>query len=82
MTFEEARAVLNELILHVDLVNLGRTATELGKGYTWKTFDNSKWRPNKNQALKDMTWLAKHATDVYDALKYFEANRHLTDAES
>jgi len=72
MTPEEARDVLNELVLHVDLINLGRTAFELGRGYTWKTFDNSKWRPNKPQALKDSKWLAENAARVSEALQSFK----------
>lgn len=69
MTDDEARSFLNEVILHVDFINLGHTAYELGRGYTWKTFDNSKWRPNKPQALKDSTWLAENADKLAEALQ-------------
>jgi hypothetical protein len=69
MTPEEAREVLNEVVLHVDLVNLGRTIYELGRGHTWNTFDNSKWRPQKQQALKDSEWLVNNVQSVVDALK-------------
>lgn len=70
MTPDEARLVLKETLLHVDLVNLGRTISALGEhGYTWKTFDNSKWRANKNLALQEVVWLAKNAESLAEALK-------------
>lgn len=70
MTVEEAREVLKDTLLHVDLVNLGRTISALGEyGYTWLTFDNSKWRPDKNDALRDAEWLSKNAEKIFEALK-------------
>lgn len=77
MTKEEAREILKQVILHVDLMNLGRTISALGEHeLTWKTFDNSKWRPNKELALKESKWLAENAGDVYQALNYFKEIRN------
>lgn len=76
MTLEEARAILKDVLLHVDLVNLGRTVSALGEyEYTWTTFDNSKWRPNKPEALRDAKWLADHAGELLEALKFMETYR-------
>lgn len=69
MTPEEARDVLKDVLLHVDLVNLGRTISALGEyGYTWTTFDNSKWRPDKHKALRDAAWFKANAEKLYEAL--------------
>ena len=76
MTADEAREVLKNTLLHVDLVNLGRTISALGEyGYTWTTFDNSKWRPNKNEALRDAEWLSKNAEKIFEALKILKEIR-------
>lgn len=70
MTSDEAREVLKQAILHVDLVNLGKTISALGEyGYTWKTFDNSKWRANKYLALKEVQWLVDNIQSVAEALE-------------
>ncbi len=70
MTPTEAREVLKQVLKNVDLVNLGRTISALGEyEYTWKTFDNSKWRPNKNLALKEAQWLAANAESLAAALE-------------
>jgi hypothetical protein len=77
MNTDEARQVLKDVILHVDLVNLGRTISALGEyGYKWKTFDNSKWRPNKNLALKEVKWLAENAGKLSEALQSLKDARN------
>lgn len=69
MRLEEAREVLKQASLHVNFINLARTVSELGEyGFTWKTFDNSRWRPDKQQALNDSKWLAEHAEELAEAL--------------
>jgi hypothetical protein len=74
---EEAREVLKQTMLHVDLVNLGRTISALGEyGYTWKTFDNSKWRPNKNLALKESRWLKDNASNIFEALTEIQREKN------
>jgi hypothetical protein len=81
MTIDDARQILKDTILHIDLVNLGKTISALGEdGLTWKTFDNSKWRPNKELAIKEMEWLAKNADEIFQALKTFKENRNDTSS--
>jgi hypothetical protein len=76
MTVEEARKVLQEVLLHVDFVNLGRTVSAIGEyGYAWRTFDNSKWRPEKDQAWKDCLWLSENADRLYEALTAVRKDR-------
>lgn len=76
MTDEDARAVLKEALLHVDFINLGATLTVLGQdGQSWKSFDNSKWRPNRLQALRDSKWLQENAEKLALALKTLYVNR-------
>lgn len=76
MTPGEAKQILKDAILHIDLVNLGRTIYALGQDeLTWKTFDNSKWRPNKELALKESEWLKDNSEKIYEALKVIKENR-------
>jgi hypothetical protein len=76
MTPEEAREVLKDTLLHVDLINLGRTISALGEyGFTWNTFDNSKWRPDKYLAIKDAQWLAKNAEALVTALQVLKQTK-------
>jgi hypothetical protein len=64
-----ARAVLTDFIKNVDFVNLGRTIGALESGLTWKTFDNSKWRPDKSLALNEIKWLQQHVESLVTALQ-------------
>ena len=69
MTKDEARSLLKEAIKHVDFINLGRTISALGEyEYDWTKFDNNKWRPNKNLALKEAVWLKDNADKILEAL--------------
>lgn len=78
MNLEEAREVLKEAELYVDYINLGRTISALAGRQTWKTFDNNKWRPNKNQALLDSKWLNENMERVFEALQQFNKERNVT----
>lgn len=71
MTPDQARGVLTEAF-KIDLVNLGRTMAALESGLTWNTFDNSKWRPNKNLALKDAKLLADQVESLVEALQVLQ----------
>lgn len=75
MTTEQAVDIFKETLLHVDFLNLGRTINAFAEGYTWKTFDNSKWRPNKHTAIDEFQWLAENAENIFNALQYFKDNR-------
>jgi len=75
MTVDEARRVLQEALLHVNFINFGSTLAALAEGHSWKTFDNSKWRPEKLRALQDSKWLAENADQIELALKTFYVNR-------
>lgn len=76
MTIEEAREVLKEASKHVNFINLGQTIYALGDdGYTWLTFDNNKWRPDKKLSLKDAKWLADHASSLVAALQFMSTYR-------
>jgi hypothetical protein len=76
MTADEAREILKQALLHVNLVNLGRTISALGEyGYNWITYDNSKWRADKNLALRDALWLKDNAEDIYNALNILKEER-------
>ena len=76
MTPDEAREILTEALKRTDFVNLGKTISALGEyGHTWLTYDNSKWRPNKDLALKDMQWLDRNSERITEALKFFSVYR-------
>jgi hypothetical protein len=76
MNEELARQILKDTLLHVDFVNMGRVISALGEDeFTWKTFDNSKWRPNKNLALREAKWLQDNANNIFEALRYLKENK-------
>ncbi len=76
MTLDEAREILAEALKRTDFVNLGRTISALGEyNHTWLTYDNSKWRPNKDLALKDMQWLNENSERITEALKFLAKYR-------
>jgi hypothetical protein len=55
---------------------MGRVISALGEDeFTWKTFDNSKWRPNKNLALREAKWLQDNANNIFEALRYLKENK-------
>ncbi len=76
MTLDEARDLLKEVSKNVNFINLGQSVYALADdGYTWLTFDNNKWRADKNLSLKDAQWLADHASELVTALQFMSTYR-------